>query len=231
MISQNTCTNANHRAMIEIRFMPFPIHKWEPTDITEDNIFDTIEFLYHHISKPGELEYITTETGFNYQDYIDYDAEQGKQEFRDEVNLIICDYGEGLELLSNGEIQAIGKHGLEEILNAEVPEYDYSNIDEKVKDAISKWKNRNLDINERKQAVVDLANVFEWLKKTEKLSQILDKKDENALFEIANNFSLRHHNPNQKSNYDKNIWYSWMFHFYLATYHAVIRSIKKKEID
>jgi len=49
------------------------------------------------------------------------------------------------------------------------------------------------------------------------------------IFDLANNFAIRHHNPTQKSNYDKTIWYSWMFHFYLATYHAVIRLLIKKE--
>ena len=42
---------------------------------------------------------------------------------------------------------------------------------------------------------------------------------------IANNFSLRHHNSDQIQNYDQDIWYSWIFHFYLAKYHAVIRLI------
>ena len=53
--------------------------------------------------------------------------------------------------------------------------------------------------------------------------------DEAILFDIINNFSIRHHNPQQKTNYDRDIWYSWMFHFYLATYHAAIRIIKRTE--
>ena len=32
-------------------------------------------------------------------------------------------------------------------------------------------------------------------------------------------------------NYDNKVWYSWMFHFYLATYHAVIRLLKKDAKD
>ncbi|TJY43073.1 hypothetical protein E5161_04030 [Cohnella pontilimi] len=220
----------NHKAMFEIKFMPFPITKWDEHEVTEENIFDTIEFLYIHVSKPGEKGWFTSDSGYNYLDYVGYDEEAGKEEFRDAVNLIINDYGQGFELTHFGEILAKGKHGLEEILEADVPEYDLSNIDEKVKNAIKKWKNRHLSLSERKQAVIELADVFEWLKKTEKLSEALDSKDERVLFEIANNFSLRHHNPNQKQNYDTNIWYSWMFHFYLATYHAVIRTLKKKNL-
>jgi len=29
----------------------------------------------------------------------------------------------------------------------------------------------------------------------ENLSQILDNKDESAMFDLANNFAIRHHNP------------------------------------
>src|SRR5579863_5049747 len=73
------------------------------------------------------------------------------------------------------------------------------------------------------------ADVFEWLKKTKRLATVLDGKDESAIFDLANNFAIRHHNPTQKTNYDCAIWYSWIFHFYLATYHAAVRLLIKKE--
>lgn len=63
----------------------------------------------------------------------------------------------------------------------------------------------------------------------QKLRSVLNTKDESSLFDIANNFSIRRHSPNQKTNYDQTIWYSWIFHFYLATYHTVIRLLIKKE--
>lgn len=221
--------DANHKAMFEIKFMPFPIKKWDRLDVTEENIFDTIEFLFHHVSKPGELTWYTSESGFDYQDYQDYNDLIGRMEFKGAVNFVICDYGEGYEISDLGEILSLGKNGVEEILNAEIIEYDIDNVDSKVKEAIRKWKNRSQSVADRRQAIIDLASVFEWLKKTEKLAKALDKKDESLIFEIANKFELRHHNPEQIRNYDKNIWHSWMFHFYLATYHAVIRTLKKQE--
>ena len=141
----------------------------------------------------------------------------------------MCDYKDGFELTENGQILALSKDGLENIIDAKIVEFDFENVDSKVRSAIVKWRNRHLDIEQKKQAIIDLADVFEWLKKTGKLENVLNKKDECAIFEIANNFSLRHHNPNQKNDYDKSIWYSWIFHFYLATYHATIRLIKKYE--
>jgi hypothetical protein len=118
-------------------------------------------------------------------------------------------------------------HGLKSILDAEIEPYDEKNVDTKVREAIIKWRNRQHDMNERRQAIREMADVFEWLKKTKQLEKVLAQKDSAALFEIANTFSIRHHEPKQRKDYDETIWYSWMFHFYLATYHAVIRLLKK----
>src|SRR5258706_6665766 len=136
---------------------------------------------------------------------------------------------QGYELTEDGTVLAEGADGLQFILDAEIVPFDEVNVDSKVRDAIKKWRNRRLDVAEKRKAIRELTDVFEWLKKTKQLARALDRKDESALFEIANNFGIRHHNPQQKSNYDPNIWYSWIFHFYLATYHAVIRSLIKQK--
>jgi len=73
-----------------------------------------------------------------------------------------------------------------------------------------------------------MADVFEWLRDSGGLKAVLARRDESDLFNIANNFAIRHHEQSQKGNYDRSIWYNWMFHFYLATYHAVIRMLVKK---
>jgi len=217
----------NHEAALAIGFKPFPITQWPPLSITEDHIFDTIEFLHDYISKPGEWVLMTSETGFNYYDYENYDAIGGQTEFREKVNDFLCDYKSGFELTSDGIILALGTDGLQNILDADIEPYDEKNVDKRVRDAIQRWRNRHLDINERRQAIRELADVFEWLKKSKKLEKALNRKDEAALFDIANNFAIRHHDPKQKRDYDQPIWYSWIFHFYLATYHAVIRILKK----
>jgi hypothetical protein len=211
-----------YKASLTLNFPVFPIEGWHESLIIEDNIFDAIEFLYDHVSMPEEFD-----TGWNYQDYISYDEVKGKEEFRNTVNLFLCDYRDGYELSSEGEILSVGDSGLTEILSANIIKFDVDNIDLKVKAAVHKWKNRHLDMDDRRKAIQDIADVFEWLKKSGYLEGVLGKKDERMLFEIANNFAIRHHNPDQKTNYDKTIWYSWMFHFYLATYHAVIRLINK----
>lgn len=217
-----------HEAILDLSFQPFPITKWSPESITEDHIFDTLEFLYDRVARPGELVGMT-ERGWNYEDYDSYDDAMGQKEFRNRANAFLADYKTGFELTEEGSILAKGTDGLEHILDAEIIPYDEENVDGKVRNAITKWRNRHLSLTEKKEAIRELADVFEWLKKTKDLGTVLDGKDESALFDLANNFAIRHHNPSQKTNYDRTIWYSWIFHFYLATYHAAIRLLIKKE--
>lgn len=47
-----------HAAAVALTFQPFPITKWEQEVITEDHVFDAIEFLHDHVSKPGEMEWL-----------------------------------------------------------------------------------------------------------------------------------------------------------------------------
>ena len=218
-----------HEAAVALDFQPFPITKLSAADITEDHIFDVIEFLYDRVSKPGVMVDKTTDSGWNYSDYDSYDREAGRKEFRDNVNSFLADCKTGFELTKEGIVLALGTHGLQHILDAEIVPYDERNVDSKVRNAIAKWRNRDLSLSGKKEAIRELADVFEWLKKTKKLSTVLDGKDESVLFDLANNFGIRHHDPKQKTNYDAAIWYSWIFHFYLATYHAAIRLLIKKE--
>jgi hypothetical protein len=216
-------------AAVVLTFQPFPIAEWTKPDITEDHIFDAIEFLYDHVSKPGVLVSMTTDSNWQYYDYDGYDNEAGRSEFRRKVNSFLADYKSGYELAEDGTIQTLGTDGLQHILNAEITPYDEANVDSKVRRAIAKWKSRHVTPADKKESIRELADVFEWLKKTKHLAAVLDGKDESAIVDLANNFAIRHHDPGQKGNYDSAIWYSWIFHFYLATYHAAVRLLIKKE--
>lgn len=213
--SSRAPSSALNEAALALNFQPFPITKWSEEMITEENVFDVIEFFYEFVSKPVG-------------DWGAYDEGLGRAEYRERANQFLNEYSGGYELKENGMILALGEHGLQAIMDAEIVPFDEENVDSKVRDAIVKWRNRNLTISEKKAAIRDMADVFEWLKKVKGLSSVLADGDTDGLFQIANKFHIRHHNNEQKNNYDKNIWYSWMFHFYLATYHAAIRLLVKQ---
>ena len=54
-----------HKAALAISFQPFPITTWKQDEITEENVFDVIEFLDDHISKPGERVGMTENTCYD----------------------------------------------------------------------------------------------------------------------------------------------------------------------
>jgi hypothetical protein len=213
-------SNLAHFHVGSKEFFPFPLSSWSEVNMSEENIFDTLEFLFHHISKPIE-DSIYTGT---------YSISEGQNEFVKKTNIVLNDYRVGFEITTKGVILAIGNDELKEILNTEIIEYNEINVDSRVRNAILMWRNRELSFDVRKEAIRELADVFEWLKMTDDLKKVMSKNDISDLFNIANGFAIRHHKPDQKSDYDKEIWYPWMFHFYLATYHATIRLLKKHKI-
>jgi hypothetical protein len=203
----------------------FPIRE-RKVGLNEDEIFDLIEFLFDHASQPvDEGRYHSySDCGYHYDQFIKGSA---SEEFRQEINDILKDYGSGYELSPMGEILTLPGGNLEPLLQAPGPTYDPKNIQGRVDAAVQKFRRRNASREDRRDATRDLADVLEFLKP--QLQKVLAAKDERDLFEIANNFGIRHHNPKQKTNYDEPIWLSWIFYFYLATIHAATRMISKRQ--
>jgi hypothetical protein len=216
-----------HESNLYLGFAAFPIHEWRAEDITPAHIFDVIEFLWDRVSKPGEYGEMYTSSGSVYG-YFSYDEVAGRKEFGEAANVILAQWDSGFEISKEGSVQALGTHGLQYILSAEIVGFDEVNVDSKVRSALIKWQGRSSTTSDKKEAVRLMADVFEFLKKSNQLRKALDSSDSSDLFHIANEFAIRHHTPKQKRNYDTGIWYAWMFHFYLATYHASIRLIDKK---
>lgn len=80
-------------------------------------------------------------------------------------------------------------------------------------------------MDDKKEAVRILGDVLEFLKP--KIKDLKISKDTDALFNIANNFAIRHHNRAQHADYDKPIWYAWMFYAHLATIHTIIKLLNE----
>ena len=141
------------------------------------------------------------------------------------MNKLLALYEKGYELAAEGEILSLAEDGLSALFEAPLPKVDPENVTVRVNLAMTKFRRYRSSMDERRDAIRDLADVLEYLRP--QLRAVLTKKDEAALFEIANNFGIRHHNIDQKTEYDKPIWYSWIFYYYLATLHAAIRLIER----
>jgi hypothetical protein len=206
----------------------FPI--WGKGDnLSEDEIFDLIEFLYDHATQPIQSSghyHQWNDCGYHYSEFIQGTAQE---EFRKEVNDILRDYGEGFELSAKGEILSLPGRTLEPLLQAVIPSRETENITSRVELAVEKFRRRRSSLEDRRDAIRDLSDVLEYLRP--QLDRVLSKQDESDLFNIANNFGIRHHNRKQKTDFDKAVWYSWIFYFYLATIHAAVRLLEKRNVD
>ena len=193
-------------------------------NLDEDTFFDLIELFHDTISFPVEGFYHSY-SGCGYH-YNKFDAEKGQEEYRKNINEILLDYGDGYEINKNGEIQILLTPGLKELTDASVPVKQDENIriTYKLNRAINKYRDRHSDFGDRKEAVRELADILEYLRPTIKIEML--SKDENELFNIANNFAIRHNRDNQKEDYNL-VWLSWIFYLFLSTIHLCIRLRKE----
>lgn len=198
----------------------WPISEYA-SSYTEDDFLDVIEFLYQYVSKPIDgTMHSYNECGMHWKTF---NKKDGQNLFREKINTVLEHYKNKFELSQNGEVLHKPEEGFEQIFNADVPSKD-SNIVGRINAATTNFRRHGSSLDDRRQAVRDLADVLEYLRP--QFQELLTNKDENDLFNIANNFGIRHHNDKQKTTYDAAIWLSWMFYFYLSTIHVVLRKIE-----
>jgi hypothetical protein len=190
----------------------------------EDDLFDIIEYLFHVVSKPLEGSFHSySNCGMHWHTF---DKQQGQRLFHQKINEMLELYERRFELSTNGEILSRAEAGLEPIIDAKVPTSD-DKIRSRVEAAVLSYRRHGSTAEDRRQAVRDLADVLEYLRGEIKTHM---KDDEPDLFNIANNFGIRHHNKKQKTGYDQALWLSWIFYVYLATIHLVVRKIEQSKV-
>lgn len=195
----------------------WPLHVMGPA-YTEDDFFDVVEFLYQHVSKPIDGTYHNwNDCGMHWETF---NKTQGQAEYREKVNSVLSHYSKPFELAAIGEVLHKPEAGFEQIFDADIPSTD-SNISGRINAAVLRYRRHGSTIDDRRQAVRDLSDVLEYLRP--KVKSLLTSADEKDLFNLANNFGIRHHNDQQKTTYDASLWLSWMFYFYLATIHVLLR--------
>ncbi len=77
------------------------------------------------------------------------------------ANSFLADYKSGFELSRDGTVETRGGEGLQHILNADIVPYDETNVDSKVRGAIARWKSRHVTATDKKEAIREMADVFE----------------------------------------------------------------------
>jgi hypothetical protein len=192
-----------------------PYEAWDA-----DMLFDVVEVMHDLVSKG---------TNGRYHDYAgcgmhysEFNRTAGQEEFRQEMNAVLRFNDPPYEMDGLGQIIERAPEEFRRLLDAPVPpgtEHDL--ITSRIDAAVTRFRSRGATVDDRRHAVRDLADVLEALRPDIKQSML--PADEGALFNIANNFAIRHNNRQQRGDYDRVTWLRWAFYVYLATIHAVLR--------
>lgn len=85
----------------------------------------------------------------------------------------------------------------------------------------------------KKKAINILADILEPLR--ENLKELLNNEYEvnknshdKLIFEVVNQFNIRHNNQKQITGYSREIWYDWMMQYYTSVIITYYRLIENK---
>lgn len=192
----------------------------------EDTIFDMVESMHDLVAKPLEGTFHSfSNCGWHYSTF---DRLSGRARYRQEMNDVLKRWTTPYELNEQGEIILAVPEQFAPLLAAPLPaSADPESVTQKVQSAVRRFRARGSSMEERRVAVRDLADVLEALRTEAK--KHMTKKDEGALFDIANNFHIRHNDEAQLREYDV-IWLAWIFYFYLATIQALLHTIERSNV-
>jgi hypothetical protein len=205
----------------------FPVMPPERTvaEMDADQLFDFIEAL-HDIVSVGTKGRLHDFSGCGWH-YTHFAREPAQQALRAKLNPLLERLQPALNLDPHGCIIEAAPEDLQPLLEAELPASAAGDdVAARVQTAVTRYRRGRGDVEERKAAVRDLADVLEF--RREHVKQSLLSADEAALFTIANKFAIRHHNREQRGDYDKATWLAWAFYVYLATIHAVERVLEQE---
>ena len=176
--------------------------------LDEPWVFTVLEFLHDHVAKPLEFRNHTFDScGIHVETA---DETSGREKFRTSMNRYLNRYRSGFAIEENGEVWTSAPSGL---VHRRPLATGRDDIDPRVDHAIGVFRRHSATDEDKRDAVRNLADILELLRSGTGTGLPTDEEDK--LFEIANQFGIRHHTPRQRTDYDTGIWLEWVFYSFL----------------
>ncbi len=193
-----------------------------------DLLCDVVEVLHDLVARPVERRYHNYgECGWHHSNFS---IETGRTIYRWRVNRLLERSDIGLRLADSGEdvgrLVGVTDEARSELVDVVLARGD-SEVGDQIRHAIALFRARGADKHQKRSAIIALAGVLEERRKVIKAEML--SKDEDALFAIANNFSIRHQNQSQRNDYDP-AFLDWVFWWYLATIELTDRIEEKHNV-
>jgi len=190
---------------------------------SDDAIFDFLQFIGEHVSSPvAETGYFHSYNNCGWHNQ-DFRPEPARGNYVQRVNKILSRYGDGWEMKPSFEIVERAPLGMGELLKIKLPEGADPDLRSRVHAAVDKYRRRSSTGTDRKDAVRDLGDTLEPIRK---LAAKHMSSDEADLFNILNNFGIRHNNEKQKTDYDP-VWLTGLFYHYLIMIHVLTHLMER----
>lgn len=178
--------------------------------VPDDVLYAVIEYFHDQAQRPRTRS-LHSYGGCGWH-YADHNKESGGVVYRWRVNELLEGYGVGLRLGSKGsEKGRLIRHAglrLDELAD-ELSDASANPDDRLIADAIHLYRARSSTTVQRRAALTQLANYVEKHRQTFKTGEFT-KGDESDLFNIFNNFAIRHGKGVQKDDYGDE-FLDWIF--------------------
>jgi hypothetical protein len=192
---------------------------------SQDLFYDVIEAMHDLVARPRRRSWHDFHDDW---DYDDFTRATGQAVYRWRVNQLLARSALDLRLAADGDdvgllVHTVGDHRDE--LVAAVLATPNPEDKAEVVHAVRLFRSRAATREDKRSAAVALARVLEdrrGLLKVELLS-----RDEGALFQIANQFDVRHRRADQHPDYD-DAYLDWVFWWYLATVELTNRLLARQ---
>lgn len=200
--------------MLGIPNLHWPLRADQLLDV-KDALYDVIEALHDLVARPRSRSFHDyAACGWHYSQFA---IEPARVLYRWRVNQLLDRSDLGLRLADDGEdvgrLVAITDDARADLV-ATLARRPPGQTADRVRHGIALFRARGATEHDKRSAILALAGIIEELRQLLKDNPV--KKDEGALFDIANNFALRHQDLKQQRDYDP-AFLDWIFWWYLAT--------------
>ncbi|MFB7560855.1 hypothetical protein [Streptomyces brevispora] len=212
--------------VIEARLGIADLWPLAPETWDENTFYGLIEVLHDLVSRPRTRQpHSFNDCGWH---HFEFHSGPARVLYRWKVNHLLREAGIEYELAAEGEdlgrLVAITDDARSQLVHRALNDSPPDVIAE-IRHAIALFRGRDTSVEFKRSAIFNLGRILEDRRAL--LKDHLLKKDEGALFQIANGFDLRHRNAAQQDEYDE-AFLDWIFWWYLATLELTNRLIASR---
>jgi hypothetical protein len=199
-----------------------------PQSWDEDTFLGLIEVFHDLAVRPRERN-MHSYSGCGWH-YSAFNSDTGRRLYRWQVNRLLDTAGLGLQLAGSGQdvgrLVYVSDDARTELVERVLQTPDTGTAD-RVAHAITQFRGRDATEHDKRSAVITLAGVLE--ERRELIKAELGRKDEGALFTLANEFAVRHQRRGQQGDYDP-AFLNWMVWWYLGTIEVTNRILARQDV-